>query len=159
MTRLLPFAAVALLVALTADATPQPPAKPTAKPKPKFEVVAETRLLMEALVGANYRGVGRQLAQPRLEDQAWIFVRGQALLIAESGNLLLMRPPKSGGTDEWMELATELRDRGTKLAKATQDKDAARSRAALSDLTTTCNRCHKLFNVPVPVRVPTADDK
>ncbi len=159
MTRLLPFAAVAAVVALTADAAPQPPGKPAARPKPKLEVVAETKLLMEALTGANHRAIGKQLAQPQPEDRAWVFIRGQALLIAETGNLLLMRPPKSGGRDDWMELATELRERGTRLAKATHDKDAARCRQAYADLTATCNRCHRSFNVPVPVREPTLDDK
>ncbi|MFO0810991.1 MAG: cytochrome c [Gemmataceae bacterium] len=153
MTRFLPFAAVFALIGLTADATSQPPsAKSSTRPRPKLEAVAETKLLMEALLMTNHRGLARNLSQEKPEAQALVFSRGQALVIAESGNLLMLRPPKSGGTDEWMELASELRDRGTKLAKAIADKDLNRSRQGFSDLTATCNRCHQTFRVPV--RVP-----
>ena len=35
--------------------------------------------------------------QAQNKEAAWKFVRGQALLIAESGNLLLLRPPHNAG--------------------------------------------------------------
>ena len=62
---------------------------------PKLEAVAETRLLMEGLAQANFRGLERLLAEKPGEVKTWTFARGQALLIAETGNLLMLRPPKA----------------------------------------------------------------
>src|SRR5258708_2326017 len=76
------------------DAVPQATQRPVNKPAPRLEPVAETRLLMEGLNQANFRGLERLLRQKPAEAEAWSFARGQALLIAETGNLLLIRPPR-----------------------------------------------------------------
>ena len=64
---------------------------------PKFEVIAETSLLMDGLNQSNYRSLEKLLKQKPADAETWTFIRGQALLIAETGNLLLLRPPRSGG--------------------------------------------------------------
>ena len=38
--------------------------------------------------------IERLLSQKPADVQSWTFARGQALLIAETGNLLMLRPPK-----------------------------------------------------------------
>src|SRR5262245_51104527 len=87
------------------------------RPDPKPEAVAETRLLMQALNESNFRALEKFLrGQPPADNQAWMFARGQALLIAETGNLLLLRPPQKGGQDAWKEASVELRERATLLA-------------------------------------------
>src|SRR5437016_6311219 len=68
-----------------------------AKITPKLEPVAETKLIMEGLLHANFRGLERLLNQKAPDAQAWKFARGQALLVAEGGNLLMLRPPKNQG--------------------------------------------------------------
>src|SRR5712691_11758785 len=70
---------------------------------PKLEPVAETKLLMEGLAHANFRGLERNLVKNPIDDQSWIFARGQALLIAETANLLMLRPPRNKGETAWME--------------------------------------------------------
>jgi hypothetical protein len=87
-------------------------------------------------------------------------VRGQALLIAESGNLLMLRPPKNQkGQDAWMQNATDLREASTDLARQAANRDLDKTRAALSTLTNTCNRCHQTFQVPVRIGQPDEDRK
>ena len=71
------------------------------KVEPKLVPVAETRLLMEGLAHSNFRGLERILKQKPADDKAWTFARGQALLIAETGNLLMLRPPKNAGEAIW----------------------------------------------------------
>jgi hypothetical protein len=139
------LAAVAMIIATAGWTSPQQPRNPAPKPRPRLEAVAETKLLMEGLMQANFRGLERNLKQSPADDAGWIFARGQALLIAETGNLLLMRPPRSGGQDVWNDLAADLRERGTRLARAAAAKDLDRSRAALLELATACNRCHQTF--------------
>src|SRR3954471_3887702 len=110
MTRVLAWATGAGLMFVKPASQHLPPRNRPTSP-PKLEPVAETKLLMEGLLQANVRGLEKNLRQAPADQEAWTFVRGQALLIAETGNLLMLRPPKSGGQDAWMEAAAELRDK------------------------------------------------
>src|SRR6266542_4317428 len=73
--------------------------------RPRLEAVAETKLLMDGLAMANFRGLGRTLKERAPTAEQWAFARGQALLLAETANLLMLRPPKNAGQDAWMERA------------------------------------------------------
>lgn len=137
------LALVALLLAVPADRTH------AQRPAPRLEAVAETRLLMEGLLLPNYRGLERLLRQAPADNDAWTFARGQALLIAETGNLLLLRPPHNAGEAVWQERAAELRAAATKLARLAAARDYSRSRVGLHEVANVCNRCHSAFRVPV----------
>lgn len=117
----------------------------------KLQPVADTKLIMEGLAAANMRGLGNQLREKPAEAEAWAFARGQALLLAETGNLLLIRPPRSGGQDNWISHATDLRDAADKLARMAAAKDYLGARAALAGVANVCNRCHGAFRVPTRV--------
>jgi hypothetical protein len=137
---------------------PAGPAIPQAPPRPapRLEAVAETRLLMEGLNQANFRGLEKLLWQKPTEAEAWTFARGQALLIAETGNLLMLRPPRNPGEAVWLERATELRESAAVLARVVAARDFETSRAALVRVADACNRCHQTFRVPTRI-VPFAD--
>src|SRR5437588_10021119 len=126
LKRLLVLAGTVLL--LTA-AFPAAPVRSTTTPK--LEPVAETRLLMEGLNEANFHGLQRHLKEKPADAEAWTFVRGQALIIAETGNLLLMRPPHNKGEEAWMARATDLRQVATALARAAANRDYERCRTRL----------------------------
>ena len=85
------------------------------------------------------------------DNDTWVFIRGQALLTAETGNLLLLRPPRNSGRDAWMKLAMDMRSKAGVVAREASGRDHARARTALENLTTSCNRCHQTFRVPVKV--------
>ena len=120
-------------------------------PGTRPEPVAETKLLMEGMAGANMRGLGKLLRDKPADDRAWAFARGQALLIAETGNLLLIRPPRAAGQDVWAGHAADLRDAAGGLARAAAAKDYPKARAALAGVANVCNRCHQAFRVPARV--------
>src|SRR5262249_47722707 len=106
------FLALVGLLILSGAATSQAPQRSSQVPqrsKPRLEPVAETKLLMEGMNLANFRGLEGLLKKKPADDEAWKFARGQALLIAETGNLLMLRPPRNQGQDAWMDRATELR--------------------------------------------------
>jgi cytochrome c556 len=140
-------AAVAGLALASWAAAPSQP-KPAA---PRLEAVAETRLLMDGLAQANFRGLEKMLKDRPADADAWAFTRGQALLIAETGNLLMIRPPHNKGQEAWMERSTDLRDAAKGLAKAAGNRDYEGSRAALGDVANSCNRCHQTFRVEVRI--------
>ncbi len=130
-------------------------AKLPARPEP----VAETKLLMEGLADPNARALGKLLAEKPKEAEAWRLARGQSLLLAEMGNLLLMRPPKAKGSEEaWQTHAADLRENATALARAAGTKDYLQARASLAAVANSCNRCHQTFRVGVRVD-PFAEDR
>ena len=121
------------------------------KTTPKLEPVADTKLLMVGLANANYKGLERLLRDPPKDDQAWVFARGQALLIAETGNLLMIRPPRNPGETSWFDRAMELRTKAAQLGKTLALKDFNASRTEYVGLANTCNRCHQSFRVQVQI--------
>jgi hypothetical protein len=126
-------------------------AQQAAKFVPTLEPVAETKLIMAGLAHANFKGLERILTKPPADAQAWTFARGQALLIAETANLLMIRPPRNSGETAWMERATVLRNQASQLAQAAAKKDFERARTELEQVAGACNRCHQNFRVPVQI--------
>ncbi len=129
------------------------------EPKPRAQMrsgpglmpVAETRVLMLGINLPNFNGLNRRLAQQPQGDESWNIIRGQALLIAENGNLLMLRPPRDGKEEIWLDRAADLRSVATRLARGASERDYARSRDDLVKLADTCNRCHKTFRVDVTI--------
>jgi Cytochrome C' len=150
MSRTLFAVAIATPLLLVAPASPQVLPR-NRLPGPKPEPIAETKLLMEGLLQANVRGLEKNLRQAPTDQETWTFVRGQALLIAETGNLLMLRPPRAEGQEAWMASAADLREKATTLAKLAATRDADRARRALTNLAGTCNQCHQTFRVNVQV--------
>ena len=118
---------------------------------PKLEPIAETKLIMEGIAHTNYRGLERILSQKPPEEQSWKFARGQALLLAEAANLLMLRPPKNEGTNVWFEQSMQLRTQAKQLAETVSKRDLDKSRAQLVQLAGSCNRCHQTFRVPIEI--------
>jgi hypothetical protein len=106
---------------------------------------------MEGLTHANFRGLERNLKKNPIDDQSWVFARGQALLIAESANLLMLRPPKNPGENAWFERSMEMRSQAQQLAQQLAKKDLEKSKAGMQSLANSCNRCHQSFRIPVEV--------
>ena len=79
----------------------------TTRVVPRLVAVAETKLLMEGLLQPNFRGLEGLLKEKPATEEAWSFARGQALLMAETGNLLLLRPPHNLGRDTWQQRAMD----------------------------------------------------
>ena len=137
---------VASLIAAQVPAPAPPP-----KAVPRLDALAETKLLMEGLAHPNFKGIERNLRQPPADKQTWTFARGQALLIGETANLLMIRPPRKDGQTAWFERAMELRTQASQLAKSLAAADYDASKAGLTNLANSCNRCHQTFRVPVRV--------
>jgi hypothetical protein len=134
------------------------PAKTGGKflPASRLVPVAETRLLMEGLAAANFHGLENILRKKPKDLENWVFARGQALLIAETGNLLMLRPPRNKGEKAWQDRAADLRTSATQLARLMAKRDYEKGRKALESLANRCNACHKTFRVKTRI-VPFAE--
>lgn len=127
--------------------------------RPTLEPIAETKLLMEGLAHPNFKAVDRILKEEPADVETWQLARGQSIIIAETANLLMLRPPKSTQAEQaWMTRSMELRDAGTSLAKSVAAKDVTKSRAALLGVAGACNKCHETFRVEVRIK-PTDREK
>lgn len=145
------FMLTGLIVLLPTLSRAQAPARPAV---PKLEPIAETRLLMEGLAHPNFKALDRLLSEGETDAEAWQFARGQSLLLAETANLLMLRPPKTAKAEAaWMARTTEFRDASVKLAGSMTAKDAPKSQAALMALAASCNRCHKTFRVETRIKM------
>jgi hypothetical protein len=139
--------AVVGAVTFTTQAAP----RLAARAGPQLLPVAETRLLMEGLALANFRGLEKILKEKPADKQAWTFARGQALLIAETGNLLMIRPPHNKGEKLWLDRADKLRSAASRLARTLAKRDFTASRKGLADVAARCNACHQTFRVDVQI--------
>jgi hypothetical protein len=151
------FAAVSHSQSFLPQPKPAPPvseraAAPAPAPAPRLQAVADNRLLMDGLCQPNFQGLGKRLAEKPADADTWTIARGQALILAETGNLLMMRPPKGKSAQEaWLAAAMDLRSQSAKLSHAAETKDYPASTAALAGVANSCNRCHE--NVGEKTRV------
>jgi hypothetical protein len=118
---------------------------------PKLEAIAETKLIMEGMTMSNFRGLERNLSKNPIDDQSWVYARGQALLIAEASNLLMLRPPRNQGEPIWFQRSMELRTQAQALAQVLAKKDIEQAKIGMRSLANACNRCHQAFRVQVDI--------
>ncbi len=121
---------------------------------PPFKTVADTKLLMQAVVDPNADLVwdavktidtkdGTQEIRPRT-DAEWIAVRNAAVAVAEAGNLLMMVPRAKNGGD-WMQLAQDLITAGETAIKAAEAKNADKLFTVGGDIYESCSNCHRKY--------------
>jgi hypothetical protein len=77
-------------------------------------------------------------------DDEWAGVRGSALQLAESGNLLML-PSRSGGDADWIKYSKDLIDQSSRALKAIEAKDKDALFSIGGDIYDVCTNCHKQF--------------
>ena len=84
--------------------------------------------------------------EPPNDDKGWETVRGQAIALAEGGNLLMLGS-RAKDHAEWMKFSRALVDAGEAAAKAAAAKSAEQLSSASDALYETCAGCHKAYMV------------
>jgi hypothetical protein len=181
---LIPFAA-ALFVAVSATSLAQCKKAPAESAAPDYELVGTVHDIMEGIVdpasdvlfdavATDITAAGIHEKRPQT-DEEWARVEGNALMLAESANLLKMpgrkvAPPgvqtKSEGPDapeltpeeiqakidadraKWLKLATNLQEQARKTHAAAQRKDADAVFALGEDIDMACEECHLEYWYP-----------
>jgi len=82
----------------------------------------------------------------------WMAVQRSAVVLGESGNLLLVRGPRD--QSEWTKSARMLVDAGLAAYKAARARDANALLAVDAPLNAACIACHKQYRPNVHPRVP-----
>ena len=81
---------------------------------------------------------------PPKTDADWAPIRENALMVAESGNLLLM-DGRARDQDRWVKDAKLMIDAGTLAYKAAQKKDMQAILDLSEQLTNSCIACHRAY--------------
>ena len=79
-------------------------------------------------------------------DSAWHLVRNAAMVVAESGNLLMIES-RVRDRDQWIRLARELVEAGEKARKAAESKDTKAVFDQGAEVYQACVNCHSIYLV------------
>ena len=82
------------------------------------------------------------------DDKDWTAVKRNAVLLAESGTVLLARGP-AGGQGDWAQDAKMLVDAGAAAYKAAGAKDTNAFLSVAQPLNAACTTCHKQYRANV----------
>ena len=78
-------------------------------------------------------------------DEGWAFVRAQAAVVAESGNLLAL-PGRAIDNDAWMIYSEGIVDAGLMAMKAADERNEEDFFQAGAQLYSVCTACHQAYN-------------
>ena len=115
----------------------------TKQPKPE-PVVDSMHQLMEYVFELPYERLKKQMATEPKDKSGWKEVKSDSLILAEAGNLMLMRPPEEGCQD-WRDLSLANRELGGQLYQAARKSDYKAARQHYTALIAKCNACHTKF--------------
>jgi hypothetical protein len=125
--------------------------------QPEFKPVGSIKQIMVAGVGPSAEVVfdsvgtvvsaeGVQEIAPKNEEE-WANVRNHALMLAESGNLLLMGG-RAKDRGKWAELSRAMIATCTEAFHAAEARNAAALLEAGGRMTEVCDQCHELYRPP-----------
>jgi hypothetical protein len=101
------------------SAAAQADKKDAAKP-----VESDMHEFMEYLFSPTFKRLKPAIAASPTDNKGWKAIKADSLVLAEGGNLLLMRPPEKDATD-WVKHSVQVRDLGGQLYEAAKAKDYA----------------------------------
>ena len=110
----------------------------TLAPRP----VATAADLMEHIVVPSSTAVFRTSSELPKTDVEWKSLRAQALILAESGNLLMLRAEAKDKAG-WMENAVLLRDASEKFIAAMEKRDEDAMSETGEEIYLACEQCHE----------------
>jgi hypothetical protein len=117
---------------------------PVAAQQPTITAVASVKQLHDAMIKPSSDAIfSVALETPRNEPE-WIAVRNATVILAESGNLLMLSAPGSN-RGLWMRRSQSLVDAGAMALKAAEARNAGALNKASDRTVIVCESCHVLF--------------
>ena len=81
---------------------------------------------------------------PQTDDE-WNNVKAHAIMLVEGGNLLML-PARSGGNQEWVQMAQDLITQSKRMITAAEKHDKVAVFDVGADIYDRCVNCHKKFD-------------
>ena len=130
----------------------------TAAQEPAFEPVASISELMVDIIYPKSDEIFYVMRAPPTNDYEWNLLRASALILAESGNLLMMGD-RSIDQDGWAKNAKVLVDVGTAAFEAAEAHDLDAIIALNAELESSCRTCHEQYHPRYRRRGPDQPDQ
>lgn len=111
---------------------------------PSYEPVGNMSQLMIDIIYPTSDALFYIERTPPKTDAEWNAIRNQALMLAESGNLIMM-PGRARDQDEWVKDSKLMIAAAKSAYKAAVSKDMAGVLAQSDALTASCIACHKAY--------------
>ncbi len=118
-----------------------------------FQLVGNMSQLMIDLIYPSSDALFYVDRDPPKNQHEWDSLRAQALLLAESGNLLMM-PGRARDQENWIKYSKIMIDIGKTAFKAAQAKDLDGIRALNDPLNDVCVNCHLQYRPGYHKRPP-----
>jgi cytochrome c553 len=111
---------------------------------PTAKLVGSILQLMQGIVVPASNAIFRIPNEAPKNDKEWAAVQSNALVLAESGNLLML-PGRAKDDGEWMKDSKALVDAGAAAFKAANAKDTDALTEIGDQILTTCSTCHQKY--------------
>lgn len=99
---------------------------------------------MEYVFQPTYKRLKVAMSEAPKDNSGWKAIKADSLILAEGGNLTMMRPPADDNED-WNQLCAEVRDHGKSLYTAARKKDYETAHKSYVMMLKKCNACHDQF--------------
>ena len=113
-------------------------------PATGVRAVASVKQLHTILITPASDAVFHASAEAPTTSKAWLEAHDQALLLAESGNLLMLGS-RARDRGQWMKMSRALVDAAVAAAAAMEKKDARALEVATDSITVACMECHRPY--------------
>jgi hypothetical protein len=103
---------------------------------------------MEYVFEPTYKRLAVAMGAEPANNRGWKDIKGDALSLAEAGNLLLIRAPEDPTKEnlaDWQKYSTAVRNNGSALYQAAKKKDFDSARTSYVSMLKDCNACHDKF--------------
>lgn len=107
-------------------------------------VESDMHEFMEYVFQPTFKRLKPVMAAAPAGNQEWKSIKADSLVLAEGGNLLLIRQPNDDATD-WAKHSVKVRDFGGQLYRAAKAKDFTNARKYYESMVKSCNACHQQF--------------
>jgi hypothetical protein len=121
--------------------------------EPGFRIVGTMSQLMIEIIYPTSDDIFYIERTPPANDRDWAAIEKSALMLAESGNLLMM-PGRARAQGDWIKDSKLLLDAGNAAFKAARAKDIVAVVALNEQLVTSCTTCHMLYRPNYRRRAP-----
>jgi hypothetical protein len=121
---------------------------------PPYKPVADVKQMMQGIVDPSadvvWESVATIFTKDKIEErrpqtkQEWDHVRSNAMVLTESGNLLMM-PPRAKDGGDWMKMAQALVDTASVALRAADAKDVEGLLKVGGEIDEACENCHKKY--------------
>ncbi len=113
-------------------------------PATGVRAVASVKQLHEVMISPASDAVFDATAHQPLDAKGWTAARNQAIVLAESGNLLMVGA-RARDNGNWMKMSRALVEAAALAAAASEKKDANALEAATDSITVACMECHRPY--------------